>query len=238
MKYIKLFEASKTPKAKSKELREKFLTLIGTDIIDADKQEIEDALRSIFDIAGAPDEERVYIRYTYGEQAVKPAQVKGGHIFEENWIDNTDSYKQLKNAYENLINGNLELSAVFSYTIKDISEEGMRLAEEEIAYAKETLESMGYSFEFQKYDKLGNTSDLTQKYDLSSRDLPESVLRLNVVKKGLDGSSIIEDKEYYSSLPRSIIKGFDMFMLQYNVPEEKAAEFANMLGSADWTKED
>ena len=29
-----------------------------------------------------------------------------------------------------------------------------------------------------------------------------------------------------------------MFMLQYNVPEEKAAEFANMLGSADWTKED
>ena len=114
----------------------------------------------------------------------------------------------------------------------------MRLAEEEIAYAKETLESMGYSFEFQKYDKLGNTSDLTQKYDLSSRNLPESVLRLNVVKGGLDGSSIIEDKEYYSSLPRSIIKGFDMFMLQYNVPEEKAAEFANMLGSADWTKED
>ena len=239
MKYIKLFEANKTPKVKSKELREKFLTLIGTDIIDADKQEIEDALRSIFDIAGAPDEERVYIRYVYGEQAVKPgAQVKGGHIFEENWLDNTDSYKQLKNAYENLINGNLELSAVFSYTIKDISEEGMRLAEEEIAYAKDTLESMGYSFEFQKYDKLGNTSDLTQKYDLSSRDLPESVLRLNVVKKGLDGSSIIEDKEYYSSLPRSIIKGFDMFMLQYNVPEEKAAEFANMLGSADWTKED
>ena len=225
MKYIKLFEASKTPKAKSKELREKFLTLIGTDIIDADKQEIEDALRSIFDIAGAPDEERVYIRYTYGEQAVKPAQVKGGHIFEENWLDNTDSYKQLKNAYENLIHGNLELSAVFSYTIKDISEEGMRLAEEEIAYAKETLESMGYSLEF-------------QKFDLSGQDLPESVLRLNVVKKGLDGSSIIEDKEYYSSLPRSIIKGFDMFMLQYNVPEEKAAEFANMLGSADWTKED
>lgn len=239
MKYIKLFEASKTPKAKSKELREKFLTLIGADIIDADKQEIEDALRSIFDIAGAPDEERVYIRYTYGEHSVKPGdQVKGGHIFEENWIDNAYSYKQLKNAYENLINGNLELSAVFSYTIKDISEEGMRLAEEEIAYAKETLESMGYSFEFQKYDKLGNTSDLTQKYDLSSRNLPESVLRLNVVKKGLDGSSIIEDKEYYSSLPRSIIKGFDMFMLQYNVPEEKAAEFANMLGSADWTKED
>ena len=238
MKYIKLFEANKTPKAKSKELREKFLTLIGTDIIDADKQEIEDALRSIFDIAGAPDEERVSIRYVYGEQAVKPSSVKGGHIFEENWLDNTDSYKQLKNAYENLINGNLELSAVFSYTIKDISEEGMRLAEEEIAYAKDTLESMGYSFEFQKYDKLGNTSDLTQKYDLSSRDLPESVLRLNVVKKGLDGSSIIEDKEYYSSLPRSIIKGFDMFMLQYNVPEEKAAEFANMLGSADWTKED
>lgn len=226
MKYIKLFEASKTPKAKSKELREKFLTLIGADIIDADKQEIEDALRSIFDIAGAPDEERVYIRYTYGEQAVKPgAQVKGGHIFEENWIDSADSYKQLKNAYENLINGNLELSAVFSYTIKDISEEGMRLAEEEIAYAKETLESMGYSFEF-------------QKYDLSGQDLPESVLRLNVVKKGLDGSSIIEDKEYYSSLPKSIIKGFDMFMLQYNVPDDKAAEFANMLGSADWTKED
>ena len=238
MKYIKLFEANKTPKAKSKELREKFLTLIGTDIIDADKQEIEDALRSIFDIAGAPDEERVYIRYIYGKQAVKPSSVKGGHIFEENWLDNTDSYKQLKSAYENLINGNLELSAVFSYTIKDISEEGMRLAEEEIAYAKETLESMGYSFEFQKYDKLGNTSDLTQKYDLSSRDLPESVLRLNVVKGGLDGSSIIEDKEYYSSLPKSIIKGFDMFMLQYNVPEEKAAEFANMLGSADWTKED
>lgn len=225
MKYIKLFEASKTPKAKSKELREKFLTLIGTDIIDADKQEIEDALRSIFDIAGAPDVERVYIRYVYGEQAVKPAQVKGGHIFEENWFDSTDSYKQLKNAYENLINGNLELSAVFSYTIKDISEEGMRLAEEEIAYAKETLESMGYSLEF-------------QKFDLSGQDLPESVLRLNVVKRGLDGSSIIEDKEYYSSLPRSIIKGFDMFMLQYNVPEEKAAEFANMLGSADWTKED
>ena len=239
MKYIKLFEANKTPKAKSKELREKFLTLIGTDIIDADKQEIEDALRSIFDIAGAPDEERVYIRYVYGKQAVKPGSlVKGGHIFKENWLDNADSYKQLKNAYENLINGNLELSAVFSYTIKDISEEGMRLAEEEIAYAKDTLESMGYSFEFQKYDKLGNTSDLTQKYDLSSRDLPESVLRLNVVKKGLDGSSIIEDKEYYSSLPKSIIKGFDMFMLQYNVPEEKAAEFANMLGSADWTKED
>ena len=226
MKYIKLFEANKTPKAKSKELREKFLTLIGTDIIDADKQEIEDALRSIFDIAGAPDEERVYIRYAYGEHAVKPgAQVKGGHIFEENWLDNTDSYKQLKNAYENLINGNLELSAVFSYTIKDISEEGMRLAEKEIAYAKETLESMGYSLEF-------------QKFDLSGQDLPESVLRLNVVKGGLDGSSIIEDKEYYSSLPRSIIKGFDMFMLQYNVPEEKAAEFANMLGSADWTKED
>ncbi len=239
MKYIKLFEANKTPKAKSKELREKFLTLIGTDIIDTDKQEIEDALRSIFDIAGAPDEERVYIRYVYGEQAVKPGSlVKGGHIFEGNWLDNADSYKQLKNAYENLINGNLELSAVFSYTIKDISEEGMRLAEEEIAYAKDTLESMGYSFEFQKYDKLGNTSDLTQKYDLSSRDLPESVLRLNVVKKGLDGSSIIEDKEYYSSLPRSIIKDFDMFMLQYNVPEEKVAEFANMLGSADWTKED
>ena len=138
MKYIKLFEANKTPKAKSKELREKFLTLIGADIIDADKQEIEDALRSIFDIAGAPDEERVSIRYVYGEQAVKPgALVKGGHIFEENWLDNTDSYKQLKNAYENLINGNLELSAVFSYTIKDISEEGMRLAEEEIAYAKD-----------------------------------------------------------------------------------------------------
>ena len=238
MKYIKLFEANKTPKAKSKELREKFLTLIGTDIIDADKQEIEDALRSIFDIAGAPDEERVYIRYVYGKKSVKPGSVKGGHIFEENWLDNADSYKQLKNAYENLINGNLELSAVFSYTIKDISEEGMRLAEEEIAYAKETIESMGYSLEFQKYDKLGNTSDLTQKYDLSSRDLPESVLRLNVVKGGLDGSSIIEDKEYYSSLPRSIIKGFDMFMLQYNVPEDKAAEFANMLGSADWTKED
>ena len=225
MKYIKLFEASKTPKAKSKELREKFLTLIGTDIIDADKQEIEDALRSIFDIAGAPDEERVYIRYVYGKKSVKPGSVKGGHIFEENWLDSTDSYKQLKNAYENLIHGNLELSAVFSYTIKDISEEGMRLAEEEIAYAKETLESMGYSLEF-------------QKFDLSGQDLPESVLRLNVVKKGLDGSSIIEDKEYYSSLPRSIIKGFDMFMLQYNVPEEKAAEFANMLGSADWTKED
>ena len=225
MKYIKLFEASKTPKAKSKELREKFLTLIGADIIDADKQEIEDALRSIFDIAGAPDEERVYIRYVYGKKSVKPGSVKGGHIFEENWLDSTDSYKQLKNAYENLIHGNLELSAVFSYTIKDISEEGMRLAEEEIAYAKETLESMGYSLEF-------------QKFDLSGQDLPESVLRLNVVKRGLDGSSIIEDKEYYSSLPRSIIKGFDMFMLQYNVPEEKAAEFANMLGSADWTKED
>lgn len=229
MKYIKLFEANKTPKAKSKELREKFLTLIGTDIIDADKQEIEDALRSIFDIAGAPDEERVYIRYVYGEQAVKPgAQVKGGHIFEENWLDNTDSYKQLKNAYENLINGNLELSAVFSYTIKNISEEGMRLAEEEIAYVKETLESMGYSFEFDK---------LHWEFTRGGRNLPD-ILRLNVVKKGLDGSSIIEDKEYYSSLPKSIIKGFDMFMLQYNVPEEKAAEFANMLGSADWTKED
>ena len=238
MKYIKLFEANKTPKAKSKELREKFLTLIDADIIDADKQEIEDALRSIFDIAGSPDEERVYIRYTYGEQSVKPDGVKGGHIFKENWIDNAATYKQLKNAYENLIHGNLELSTVFSYTIKRVNEERMRLAEEEIAYAKETLESMGYSFEFQKYDKLGNTSDLTQKYDLSSRNLPESVLRLNVVKGGLDGSSIIEDKEYYSSLPRSIIKGFDMFMLQYNVPEEKAAEFANMLGSADWTKED
>jgi hypothetical protein len=228
MKYIKLFEANKTPKAKSKELREKFLTLIDADIIDADKQEIEDALRSIFDIAGSPDEERVYIRYTYGEQSVKPDGVKGGHIFKENWIDNAATYKQLKNAYENLIHGNLELSTVFSYTIKRVNEERMRLAEEEIAYAKETLESMGYSLEFQKSN---------WEFIHGTRNPPD-MLRLNAVKIGLDGSSIIEDKEYYSSLPKSIIKGFDMFMLQYKVPEEKAAEFANMLGSADWTKED
>jgi hypothetical protein len=228
MKYIKLFEANKTPKAKSKELREKFLTLIDADIIDADKQEIEDALRSIFDIAGSPDEERVYIRYAYGEQSVKPDGVKGGHIFKENWIDNAATYKQLKNAYENLIHGNLELSTVFSYTIKRVNEERMRLAEEEIAYAKETLESMGYSLEFQKSN---------WEFIHGTRNPPD-MLRLNVVKIGLDGSSIIEDKEYYSSLPKSIIKGFDMFMLQYKVPEEKAAEFANMLGSADWTKED
>lgn len=104
-----------------------------------------------------------------------------------------------------------------------MSEESARLAEEESAYVKETLESMGYIFEFIRYSK---------------RDVTDKDLRLNVIKADIDASSIIEDKEYYSSLPRSIIKDFDMFMLQYKVPEEKAAEFANLLGSADWSKEE
>jgi len=62
-------------------------------------------------------------------------------------------------------------------------------------------------------------------------------IRFMVVKKDVDASSIIEGKEYYSYLPEPIIKPFGLFMMQYKVPDEKAAEFAKLLGSADWSKE-
>lgn len=55
MKHIKIFEARKTYAQKSKELREKFLTLIDANISDDEKAEIEDVLRSIFDIVGSPN---------------------------------------------------------------------------------------------------------------------------------------------------------------------------------------
>lgn len=224
MKHIKIFEARKTYAQKSKELREKFLTLIDANISDDEKVEIEDVLRSIFDIVGSPNfkdssEVTFFIKYEY---------IKGGntgHIFfnESVWIEDANTYKELRGVYDNLIHGNIKLSAILTYGIRGVSEESARLAEEESAYVKETLESMGYIFEFIRYSK---------------RDVTDKDLRLNVIKADIDTSSIIEDKEYYSSLPRSIIKDFDMFMLQYKVPEEKAAEFANLLGSADWSKEE
>lgn len=104
MKHIKIFEARKTYAQKSKELREKFLTLIDANISDDEKAEIEDVLRSIFDIVGSPNfkdssEVTFFIKYEY---------IKGGnagHIFfnESVWIEDANTYKELRGVYDNLM---------------------------------------------------------------------------------------------------------------------------------------
>jgi len=208
MKYIKLFEARKTYAQKSKELADKFNSLID----EATKIEVEDVMRSIFDITGSPTKERYFINW-----GVKGTNKAGMTSIT---LHDVDTYKYIKYAYDNLLLGNLTMDAVLSYEFSSFREEVLDLVEDEVAYVKETLESMGYEFKYQR------PSDTGTRY-----------LRFQVIKKDVDGSYIIEEKEYYSSLPKSIIKPFEMFMMQYKVPDEKAAEFANLLGSADWSKE-
>jgi len=213
MKYIKLFEARVTYAQKSEELRKRFLTLIEAN--DIDTVEIEDVLRSIFDITGSPTREDTSINYNL----INPLPFVGnyGTIPKEAWLDNAETYKKMKTAYDNLIHGNLNMNVDFTYVIKPVSKEIRNLVDEEVVYVKETLESMGYLFKYINDDSNNSITIL-------------------ITKEGLDGSSIIEEKEYYSSLPKSIIKPFDMFMMQYKIPDEKAAEFAKVLGSADWSK--
>jgi len=209
MKYIKLFEAKKTYTQKSKELYDKFNSLID----EATKIEVEDVMRSIFDITGSPTSESYYIRWS-----VKGTNKAG---ITSTLFHDVDTYKLVKYAYDNLLLGNLTMDASLSYDIQSVRDELLELVEDEVAYVKETLESMGYEFKYQKY--------------IPTTGAP--YLRFRVIKKDVDGSSIIEDREYYSSLPKSIIKPFGLFMMQYKVPDEKAEEFANLLGSADWSKE-
>jgi uncharacterized protein YcgL (UPF0745 family) len=207
MKYIKLFEAKKTYAQKAKELFDKFNSLID----ESTKIEVEDVMRSIFDITGSPTKERYFISWS-----VKGTNKTG---ITSALLHDVDTYKWIKYAYDNLLLDNLTMDAVLSYEFSSFREEVLDLVEDEVAYVKETLESMGYEFKYQR---------------------PETgvlYLIFRVIKKDVDASSIIEEKEYYSSLPKSIIKPFGLFMMQYKVPDEKAAEFANLLRSADWSKE-
>jgi len=220
MKYIKLFEARVTYAQKSKQLADKFNSLID----EATKIEVEDVMRSIFDITGSPSKERCFINWS-----VKGTNKAGMTSIT---LHDVDTYKLVKYAYDNLLLGNLTMDAILSYDFSSFREEVLDLVEDEVAYVKETLESMGYEFKYQRPSDTG-TGDRKQIERFGSR----RYLRFQVIKKDVDGSSIIEDREYYSSLPKSIIKPFGLFMMQYKVPDEKAEEFANLLGSADWSKE-
>lgn len=210
MKYIKLFEARKTYAQKSKELFDKFDSLID----EESKIEVEDVMRSIFDITGSPKEKR-WINWRLKDNS------KNGNT--HTMYHSVDSYKYLKLIYDRLLLDDIDLDYCLCYDIYSFRDEILPTIEDEVVYVKETLESMGYEFKYSTDTGVYGTR------------LP--YLRFMVIKKDVDGSSIIEEKEYYSSLPKSIIKPFEMFMMQYKVPDEKAAEFAKVLGSADWSKE-
>jgi len=206
MKYLKLFEAKKTYAEKSKELFDKFDSLIDEESII----EVEDVMRSIFDIAGEPTEKR-FVNWRLKDNS------KNGNT--RTMYHTVDTYKYLKFIYDRLLLDDVDLDYCLCYDVYSIREEILPSIKEEVVYVKETLESMGYEF----------------VYENPASDI--SIIRFKVIKKDVDASSIIEGKEYYSYLPKSIIKPFGLFMIQYKVPEEKAAEFAKVLGSADWSKE-
>ena len=205
MKYLKLFEARKTYAQKSKEIFDKFDSLID----EESRIEVGDVMRSIFDIAGAPIEKRFF------NWRLKDGSKSGNTHTMYHCVD---SYKHLKYVYDNLLLGEVELDSCLCYDFYSFREEILPSIEEEAAYVEETLESMGYEF----------------SYNVNHRS---GTIRFMVVKKDVDASSIIEGKESYSYLPEPIIKPFGLFMMQYKVPDEKAAEFAKLLGSADWSKE-
>jgi hypothetical protein len=205
MKYLKLFEAKKTYAEKSKELFDKFDSLLDEESII----EVEDVMRSIFDIAGEPTEKR-FVNWRLKDNS------KNGNT--RTMYHTVDTYKYLKFIYDRLLLDDVDLDYCLCYDVYSIREEILPSIEEEAAYVEETFESMGYEF----------------SYNVNRRS---GTIRFMVVKKDVDASSIIEGKEYYSYLPKSIIKPFGLFMIQYKVPEEKAAEFAKVLGSADWSKE-
>jgi hypothetical protein len=206
MKYLKLFEAKKTYAQKSKELFDKFDSLID----EESKIEVEDVMRSIFDITGSPTETR-FVNWRLKDNS------KNGNT--RTMYHDVDSYKYFKLIYDRLLLDDIDLDYCLCYDVYSIREEILPSIEDEVVYVKETLESMGYEFIYKN-----PASDI-------------SIIRFMVIKKDVDASSIIEEKEYYSSLPKSIIKPFGLFMMQYKVPDEKAEEFANLLGSADWSKE-
>jgi len=206
MKYLKLFEAKKTYAEKSKELFDKFDSLIDEESII----EVEDVMRSIFDIAGEPTEKR-FVNWRLKDNS------KNGNT--RTMYHTVDTYKYLKFIYDRLLLDDVDLDYCLCYDVYSIREEILPSIKEEMVYVKETLESMGYEFIYKN-----PASDI-------------STIRFMIIKKDVDASSIIEGKEYYSYLPKSIIKPFGLFMIQYKVPEEKAAEFAKVLGSADWSKE-
>jgi len=206
MKYLKLFEAKKTYAEKSKELFDKFDSLLDEESII----EVEDVMRSIFDIAGEPTEKR-FVNWRLKDNS------KSGNT--RTMYHTVDTYKYLKFIYDRLLLDDVDLDYCLCYDVYSIREEILPSIKEEMVYVKETLESMGYEFIYKN-----PASDI-------------STIRFMIIKKDVDASSIIEGKEYYSYLPKSIIKPFGLFMIQYKVPEEKAAEFAKVLGSADWSKE-
>jgi len=206
MKYLKLFEAKKTYAEKSKELFDKFDSLIDEESII----EVEDVMRSIFDITGEPTEMR-FVNWRLKDNS------KNGNT--RTMYHTVDTYKYLKFIYDRLLLDDVDLDYCLCYDVYSIREEILPSIKEEMVYVKETLESMGYEFIYKNPE-----SDI-------------STIRFMIIKKDVDASSIIEGKEYYSYLPKSIIKPFGLFMIQYKVPEEKAAEFAKVLGSADWSKE-
>jgi len=211
MRYIKTFEARKTYAVMARDLRSKFMQL-GS---QADRLEIEDVLRPISDLVGEPRNTYEYIRYSY----IDKPQVTGT-IWMSSGHEDADSYRAMRSAYDNMIHGNLKMALTISFEFADGREGVVEAVEEELSYLKETLASMGYSTD----------------YSILFRENPSKrMFKIDVSKEDLDVSSIIDEKEYYSHLPRAIIKPFDMFMLQYKVPEDKAAEFAALLGSADWT---
>ena len=206
MKYLKLFEAKKTYAEKSKELFDKFDSLLD----EESKIEVEDVMRSIFDITGEPTEKR-FVNWRLKDNS------KNGNT--RTMYHTVDTYKYLKFIYDRLLLDDVDLDYCLCYDVYSIREEILPSIKEEMVYVKETLESMGYEFIYKN-----PASDI-------------STIRFMIIKKDVDASSIIEGKEYYSYLPKSIIKPFGLFMIQYKVPEEKAAEFAKVLGSADWSKE-
>lgn len=207
MKYLKLFEAKKTYAEKSKELFDKFDSLLD----EESRIEVEDVMRSIFDIAGEQDTEKRFVNWRLKDNS------KNGNT--RTMYHTVDTYKYLKFIYDRLLLDDVDLDYCLCYDVYSIREEILPLIEDEVVYVKETLESMGYEFIYKNGASGGSSK------------------RFMIIKKDVDASSIIEGKEYYSYLPKSIIKPFGLFMIQYKVPEEKAAEFAKVLGSADWSKE-
>lgn len=133
MKYLKLFEAKKTYAEKSKELFDKFDSLLDEESII----EVEDVMRSIFDIAGEPTEKR-FVNWRLKDNS------KNGNT--RTMYHTVDTYKYLKFIYDRLLLDDVDLDYCLCYDVYSIREEILPSIKEEMVYVKETLESMGYEF--------------------------------------------------------------------------------------------
>lgn len=214
MRHIKMFEASKYA-SQAKELRGKFASLIG----QFDEDEVHDVMYPIWDLVGRPDK---VLRYVEFYPVGKPKDARTVSANAPSWDEDAESYRNMNKAARSIEAGTTKAAVVFRYIIGTLVGEYDRIKErlfEEAEMIKETLDSMGYVF-----------SGIQLQ-----RNSVVKMLQIEVRLEELDLSVLSVSKDYHSVLPSAIVKPFELFMADFKVPEERARQFAHLLGNADWS---